>query len=306
MLKAATLYRIVSLPPTFSPGTADLNFHMFEPCGASQEKSVGWVPPRGDEHGALLESVAGQWILKLMTETKTVPADVVRRKVAEQIKVIETTTGRKPGKKERRELTDDARLALLPMAFTKVSTTLLWIDPESRTLVIDSTSQAKTDEAVTALIKSVDGLALSLVHTVTSPAVAMADWLTDDEPYSGERSFEVGRECELKATDESKAVVKYGRHPLDIEEVAQHIRTGKVPTKLALTYSDRVSFVLSDALTLKKIDLLDVAFTDQEGQNHADDFDANVTIFTGEFKKLLPDLFDALGGESLGAAPTTC
>nr|WP_315471717.1 recombination-associated protein RdgC [uncultured Rhodoferax sp.] len=294
MLKAATLYRIVSLPTTFSPGTADLNFQAFAPCGASQEKSVGWVPPRGDEHGALLESVAGQWILKLMTETKTVPADVVRRKVDEQIKVIETTTGRKPGKKERRELTDDARLSLLPMAFTKVSTTLLWIDPESRTLVIDSASQAKTDEAVTALIKSVDGLALSLVHTETSPAAAMSHWLSTREAPQG---FSVDRECELKATDESKAVVRYSRHALDTDEVSQHIAQGKVPTRVAMTWMDRASFVLSDALTLKKIDLLDVAFTDQEGQNHADDFDANVTIFTGEFKKLLPDLFEALGGE---------
>ncbi len=295
MFKAVTLYRIVSMPGTFSPGTVDLNFHMFEPCGASQEKSVGWVPPRGNEHGALLETVAGQWILKLMTETKTVPADVVRRKVEEQVKAIETTTGRKPGKKERRELTEDARLALLPMAFSKVSATLLWIDPESRILAIDSTSQSKTDEALTALIKSVDGLQLSLVNTKTSPAAAMSHWLSTHEAPQG---FSVDRECELKAMDESKAVVRYSRHALDTDEVSQHIAQGKVPTRVAMTWNDRVSFVLSDSLALKKVELLDVAFQEAytEQANAADAFDADVALFTGEFKQLLPDLLAALGG----------
>ena len=30
----------------------------FVECGPTQERSAGWVAPRGDEHGALVESVA--------------------------------------------------------------------------------------------------------------------------------------------------------------------------------------------------------------------------------------------------------
>ena len=37
----------------------------FMPCRATQEKSAGWVPPRGEAHGVLAESVGGQWILHL-------------------------------------------------------------------------------------------------------------------------------------------------------------------------------------------------------------------------------------------------
>ena len=42
----------------------------FAECGATQQKSCGWVPPRGAEHGALVEVVDGQWIARLAIETK--------------------------------------------------------------------------------------------------------------------------------------------------------------------------------------------------------------------------------------------
>ena len=164
MFKNITLYRIASGLPFDAHTNAALGQDFdFVPCGATQEKSVGWVPPRGHENGALLESVAGQWILKLMVESKAVPADVIKRKVAEQVAQIETSTGRKPGKKERREIMDDARLALLPMAFTKQAATLVWIDPVANLLAIDSASQGKLDEVVSALVKSINGLSLQMI-----------------------------------------------------------------------------------------------------------------------------------------------
>ena len=36
----------------------------FEPCGASQEKSVGWVEPRGQAHGPLVEIFGVHWVVK--------------------------------------------------------------------------------------------------------------------------------------------------------------------------------------------------------------------------------------------------
>ncbi|MBS0291042.1 MAG: recombination-associated protein RdgC, partial [Proteobacteria bacterium] len=119
--------------------------------------------------------------------------------------------------------------------------------------------------------------------------------------------FPVDRECELKAPDESKAVVRYARHPLDIDEVQAHIQAGKLPTKLAMTWDDRVSFVLTEGLQVKKLAFQDPVF---EGQTQDDaGFDADVAIATGELAKLIPDLIAALGGEGRGeigaAAPAT-
>ena len=273
----------------------------FVECGASQEKSVGWVEPRGEAHGACVEVVAGQWILKWMMEVKSVPGSVVKRKVQEQVARIEEDTGRKPGKKEIRSLSDDVRQSLLPMAFTKQSSVTVWIDLQAQRLVVDAASAAKADEVLTSLIKAVDGLALALVDTQTAPATAMAHWLGTQEAPQG---FSVDRECELRAADESKAVVRYTRHALDTEEVSQHIANGKVPTRLALTWNDRVSFVLTDALQLKKVAFLDVVADESPASaadREQDHFDADVAIATGELRRLLPALLNALGGESAAA-----
>ncbi|WP_394755293.1 recombination-associated protein RdgC [Rhodoferax sp.] len=265
----------------------------FIECGASQEKSVGWIEPRGEAHGPLLEAVNGQLILKLMVETRALPGSVVTRKVKERVAQIEASTGRKPGKKETRDLKDDIRLELLPLAFTKQATVLVWIDPQARWLVIDASSQARADEVVTMLVKSLPGLAVTLLNTQVSPTAAMSEWLLSQEPPTG---FTVDRECELKAADESKAVVRYARHPLDTEEVKQHVAGGKLPTRLALTWDSRVSFVLTEGLQLKKLTFLEVVF-EGTAAGKDDGFDADTAIATGELRKLLPDLLEALGGE---------
>ena len=293
MFKNLSIYRLVSgWPVDATTLDESLSSAHYLECGASQEKSVGWVEPRGHAHGPMVEVIDGQWLLKLMMEVKVVPGSVVKRKVQDQLDQIEATSGRKPGKKERREISEDVHLSLLPMAFSKQSSVQVWVDPAAGLLLTDAGSQAKADEVMTWLIKAVDGLVVQLVNTQTSPAAAMAHWLSTKEAPAG---FSVDRECELKACDESKAVVKYGRHALDIDEVSQHIAMGKVPTRLALTWADRVSFVLTDGLQLKKITFLESVFEGNR-DSEADAFDADVAIATGEIRRLIPDLLETLGG----------
>ena len=293
MLQNMTIYRIAeSWQCDLQVLEEALQKTVFVECGATQERSVGWVPPRGEQHGPLAESVAGQWVMRFMSESKMLPASVLNRKVNEKAEHIEKTEGRKPGKKEKKELKDEAKLDLLPMAFTKQGSMWVWIDPQARTLVLDTSAQGRADEIVSLLVEGLPGFALALVDTQTSPQAAMAHWLMTQEPPAG---FSIDRECELKAADESKAVVRYARHPLDIDEVRQHIEHGKMPTKLAMTWDDRVSFVLTEGLQIKKIALLDAVM---DGQSQDDGgFDTDVAIATGELSRLIPDLIEALGGE---------
>ena len=160
------VYRLVS-PWTMSRAALEkaLASHRFTECGASQDKSVGWTAPRGLSHGDLVEVVGGQWVLKLAIEVKTVPGSVIKRKVQSEVDHIETTTGRKPGKKERRTLADDARLSLLPVAFSKQSSIMVWINPKDQWMVLDAGSQAKADEVLTSLVKALQGFAVNVVHT---------------------------------------------------------------------------------------------------------------------------------------------
>lgn len=310
MLKNAIIYRI---PKTWTmPAGAAveeaLDSARFVPCGPTQTESSGWVEPRGEKHGALLECVGGHSIFKLCTETRSVPASAVKTKLDEKLALILQETGRKPGGQRKKELKEEIIQELLPRAFTKTATTTVWLNPRDGFLVVGAGSVGKADKVVTALVELLtvagDGITVSGVDTHTSPSTAMSAWLaTREAPYN----FTVDRECELKLPDSERSTVRYSRHTLDIDEVVRHIQQGKQATQLALTWDGRVSFVLTDAMLVKKIDFLDVVVDEhsKDGDGKGDTFDADVAIATGELSKLIPDLIEALGGErTVDAAPT--
>ncbi len=297
MFKNALLFSIDAWDqPDLTQIEQRLDTARFTECGATQPESAGWVAPRGAKHGALAESVGGQIILKLCTETKAVPGSVVKTQLAAELDKIEQATGRRPKGKVVRELKDQIVHTLLPRAFPKQASTWVWIDLRARRVLVDAASMKKADGVLTRLAELLGGgLRLSPLQTTLSPAAAVAAWLTDKQAPDG---FTLDRECELKQPDSEKATVRYTRHTLDIDEVAEHIRQGKLPTQVALTWASRVSFVLNEAMALKKIKLLDVVMQAREGQGAEGDngFDADVAIATGELSLLIPQLIDALGG----------
>lgn len=304
------LYRLgAGWPTTAAQLEEALANEPFTECGLTQQKSSGWVPPRGQEHGALVEAIAGQWIARLAIETKVVPGEAVRRKTQEAIDQIEKTTGRKPGKKEAKDLRDDALQALLPQAFPRRGQVTLWIDPENRWLVLDASAQGKADEIITSLTRVAgQGFTVSLVQTRLSPQTAMAAWLAAESADELPAAFNVERECELKGSGEEPAVVKFSRHNLATDEIRQHIREGKLPTRLALGWQGRVGFTLTQTLQLKKIAFQEGVFEESAQDKEDDRFDTDVALATGELGTLIPDLIEALGGEAepgdLGANAT--
>jgi recombination associated protein RdgC len=295
LFKNLIVYRLgAAALPDLAALQAGLDRARFAPCAPTQPLSLGWIEPRGEAHAPLLEVIGGQWLLALRFEQKLLPTSVVKRRAEERALQIEQATGRKPGKKQMKDLRDEVMLDLLPLAFTKQSTVRVWIAPKAGLLMLDAGSSARADAALSALVKVGDGLAPMLLQTHTSPAVAMADWLASGEPPAG---FSVDRECELKAADETKSVVRYARHALDIDEVRAHIQAGKMPTRLALTWRGRVSFVLGDAMQVRKIDYVDGVFDNSASEGG---FDGDAALATGELGRLIPDLIDALGGEPAG------
>ena len=306
MFKNVIVYRIDQWErPTPAELETRLEAARFVECGASQPESLGWVEPRGEKHGPLIESVAGQWILKLCTETKAVPGGAVKSQLEARLDKIEQDTGRRPKGKAAKELKEEIVQELLPRAFPKRGTTPIWIDLGANLIVVGAGSSKKADRIVTLLTELLaGGIRLDLVQTQMSASTAMAEWLSTKEAPPG---FTIDRECELKQPDSEKSLVRYARHTLDIDEVGEHIKQGKLPTQLALTWDSRVSFVLTEQFAIKKIKLLDVVLEGKEAAGKGDnDFDADVAIATGELGKLLPELVEALGGPlKLGEAGTS-
>ena len=294
MFKNAIFYRLpASMALDAATISAALEPRIHQPCTPNQERSVGWVAPRGPLSGDLVESIAGNLILRLTVETRSVPADAIARLVQSQSSDIERSTGSKPGKKELAEIKEQAKAKLLASAFSKVSTALVCICRADRLLVVEASSHAKADDVVHALMQAIQGCLPTPIQTQASPAAAMSAWLLNQDAPAG---FSVDRECELKSSDESKAVVRYNNHALDIEEVQQHIRYGKVPTRLAMTWNGRISFVLTDTLVIKKLAFWGNVLEADLNEKPADRFDADVAIFGGEIVQFLPQLLEALGG----------
>jgi len=264
------------------------------PCGAIERESRGWLVPR--RGGALLHMVGGQWLLRLGAEQKLLPASVVKQFVDDRALELEDQQGFKPGRRQLRDLKDRVTDELLPRAFSRRRSEWLWIDPAGGWLVVDAASENRAEEALEFLRDCLDEFPVRRLDTELSPGSAMTEWLLSADAPTG---FTIDRELELRSPDEEKATVRYLRHDLEGDEVAAHIKSGKRATRLAMTYGDRLSFVLTENGHLKRLAFLDIVkeSLDGLGADAEAEFDAQFALMTAELGQALPALVGALGGE---------
>jgi recombination associated protein RdgC len=257
--------------------------------------SRGWVAPRD---GALVHAANGHWLIRLKTEKRLLPASVVNGEVRDRAKKLEELQGYAPGRKALRELRERVVEELLPKSHPVQNATFVWIDPRAGWLCVDAGTSAKAGAVIDHLRHCLDDFPLALAHTLISPQSAMADWLAGEAPDG----FTIDRDCELKACGEDKASVAFKRHPLSDEwagEIKEHLAAGKLPTKLALTWDDRISFVLTEKFEAKRLAFLDLLReeAEQNAEMADDQFDADFALMTGELSRFLPRLVEVLGGE---------
>ena len=268
--------------------------HPLTRCGSMDMFSRGWVYPR---EAGFVHAVNRQWLVALGVEQKLLPATVVRQVAQERVTQIEAEQGRKVGRKEARDLRDSVTQELLPRAFARRRTTWAWIDPVNGWLVIDAGSDAKADEFLDVLVKSGGDIALRPVQAQLSPSSAMTDWLASGEAPAG---FTVDDDLELRSAVSAQSAIRYVHHALEGKEIQQHIANGKLATKLGMTWDDKISFVLTEKLQIKRLAFLDILKeeAEQSAQEADEQFDVDFALMSGELNKMLADLLRALGGEA--------
>lgn len=268
--------------------------HPLQRCGGLDRETRGWVAPGGDDR--LVRVLNRQILIAFGTEQKLLPVAVINQAAQERAAATAEQQGYRVGGKQMREIKERVTDELLPRAFVRRFTTWVWLDPVNGWLVIDAASPTKAEALLEKLYESLEDLPARLLKTERSPSSAMTEWLLEGEAPSG---FTIDRDLELKASDEEMSTVRYVRHALEGEEIRQHIAAGKMVTRLAMTWSDRISFVLTEQGQIKRLAFLDILKEEAEAQAETAEelFDVDFALMTGELARLLSDLADALGGE---------
>lgn len=293
--KNLQIYRLPA-PWAFTPEQLEeaLAPQRFTPASSNELLRQGWDSPRGN--GNLVHTVNKQMLILLGTEKKLLPTSVINQVAKAKAAELEEAQGFAPGKKAMKELKERVADELLPRAFSIRSNVWTWIDPVNGWLVVDAASPSKADDVIKLLLKAVDRLPLESLRVQRSPVAVMTAWLESDEaPYG----FTVDQDTELRATGESKAAVRYVKHTLEADDIRRHIAAGKQCTRLAMTWNDKISFVLTESLAIKGIKPLDV-INEKESSTRNDEerFDGDMMLMTGELAKMMADVVEALGGEA--------
>jgi len=215
----------------------------------------------------------------------------------EKVDTIEAEQGRGLKKKEKDALKEDIVHQLLPRAFPRSSQTFAWICPSQDLLVVDASSAKKAEDLIALLRKCVGSLPVVPLALTTPADVTMTEWLNNG---SAAPRFELGDEAELRSALEHGGIIRCKEQDLTSDEIQHHLNADKLVTKLALDWSESLSFLLGEDMSVKRLkfsDLIREQNDDVATDDYAAKFDADFALMTGELMRFIPDLITALGGE---------
>ena len=271
----------------------------FKPCSPTEVFSYGWTAPLGHGSDQLIHQANGFIMLCATKEEKVLPSSVINEMTAEKITEKEEQEARKLSKKERSELKDQIIFELLPRAFSFSKKTFAYIDPKGGWLIVDAASAKKAEELISFLRKNLGSLPLVPVSTKEKPVSTMTQWLIQNDSPS---DVLIEDECELRAPEESGGIIRCKRQDLAAPEIKNHLDIGKQVIKLAISWSDRLSFIVDENLTIKRLKFLDLIqdqVADTETGSAEEQFDVDFTIMSQELSTFLPRLLEIFGGENI-------
>lgn len=263
-----------------------LKDHPLRECGSLDWFTFGALPLiRNSECWALISGDC--MLIRFAKEEKNLPAAIVREALETKVSEIEITEGRKVGRKEKADIKEELIFTLRPKAFAKRSDVCLMIDKKAGLLVLNTTNAGMTEQSFKHLQTMLGSFPMVPLQAQASPAAVMTDWLLKNDVPA---SLETGAECEVVDHSEDKAKARFKNlEPLS-EDVTRHLEQGMQVKSLALRYTDKLSFVLNDDLTLKSIKwddtLKEAAFNDSQG-GAMSDMDANFALASLTIRELI-------------------
>lgn len=268
------------------------------PSSAAHPRTVGLVPPHPQAPDVLVHPVGrdGMVMLCMQTETRTAPASVLRERVEQQCRQLEQDTGAKPGRRQRREVTETIRKDMLGAAFPRKRRTLILLAPRAGLVLIEGTSTTTTDEALSLLacaLPADGGIGARTLYTTLDPSGRMDIWVQAD----GLDRIEIGQRLQMFGPDGE--AVAYA--DIDIEKESDQIASrtsvdGYSIARLEITWRRRVTAYMDAALRMRRVRLLDTPASIAPSEA-ADDWSCTALITAAELVDFVSDLVDNhLGG----------
>lgn len=287
--------RLLRADPAYRLDAALLARHPFTPCAATDRASGGFVAPTDD--GELVRQIGDFQLACYQTEQRLLPASVVREAAAERAAELEREQGYRPGRKQMRDIAEQIETQLLPRAFVQKKRT--WLALGKGLLLIDSSSGARADEVIEGLKRALGELPFALNSTRLAPGAGMTRWLADGDAPA---PFTLDRAGRIEQATEERGRVSFKHVNLDDDKVRDYLAAGYVATQVALTWRERLSFVLNDDGALTQIAMLDIIKeqAERDGEAAGDGalgfFDAGWLIALSETAAAIESLTGALGG----------
>ena len=151
---------------------------------------------------------------------------------------------------------------------------------------IDAASTKKAEDLLSLLRKSLGPLPVVPIGAGIKPALVMTNWLLTN---SAPENIAFADECELRSPEQEGAIIRCKRHDLTLPEIKNHLDSGKQVINLAMTWADRISFVLDENLQIKRLKFLDL-IQEQSAEVEAFDevelFKTDLLIMADELSKL--------------------
>jgi recombination associated protein RdgC len=272
-----------------------LSSRRFRPCGPAETMTLGWYPPFGDEEGALVHAANGCLLLCARRQERLLPSSVVAEAVDEKVAELEDREGRSVGRAERRRLREEVTIDLLPRAFTRSRQVRAYMDPVAAWMLVDAASEKGAEEVVSLLRETLGSLPVRPPRPERATANLMTQWIAEGQTPAG---LILEDECELRDAQDERSVVRCRGQDLRGEEISTHLRAGKQAVKLALSWRERLSFVLQEDVSLKRLRFADALIDEAlepEIEDEAARFDAEFAIMALEMRELLACLGDAFG-----------
>ena len=268
----------------------------FTPCGPGDVETRGFVPPAAHMPDQIVYFSQQAILIHLKKETKIIPSAVKEQETQKVIAAIEKAEGRKVGRKEAKDIKESVADTLKLTAFTKVAIQRAIIDLKQGLVMIEASSIGKAEDMLSVMRQALGVMNTKLVQTNNPAKEMMTAWMEDCMPTM----LSLGDSCELTNPEEGGAVARCIRQEICSDEVRGHLASGKLVTKLALEWGDKISFQLTENLEIKRIKLMDILQDQLKGADVATQdamFESSATLFIGELRQFILALIEALGGE---------